>query len=166
MKVRTVGRLVQALGLVIVVGIYAQACGATARHTAVVASGTAYEALADIHAYEQQALCGQPSCAGNSRVEAVPGWTAAKSQAFNQKLLPAVEAGRQYNQLLASWKSGQPVPQQVVAAVQGIGAALSAVTADFPAGTTRTTILADLATAQGIFISTFEIVLAVKGGLQ
>ncbi len=82
------------------------------------------------------------------------------------KPVAAVEAGRQYNQLLASWKSGQPVPQQVVAAVQGIGAALSAVTADFPAGTTRTTILADLATAQGIFITTFEIVLAVKGGLQ
>jgi hypothetical protein len=139
------------------------ACSASTRHLAVVADQTAFEALNDTHTFEQTALCGLPSCAGSPVVEHEKGWTLAKSQAFNTKLLPAVRAGQQFNQLLAGWKPGTPVPQAITAAVSSIGDALGAVVKDFPPGSTRTTILASLGTAQALVLNAFNLVLVVKG---
>lgn len=139
------------------------ACGGGARHVAVVADQTAYETFSDLHALEQTALCGLPSCAASAAVEHEQGWTLAKSQAFNGKLLPGVRAGQQFNQLLAGWKPGTPVPQAVTDGVGALGAALAAVVADFPPGTTKDKILANIGRAQGLFLNAFQIILAVKG---
>jgi hypothetical protein len=138
-------------------------CSASSRHIAVVADQSAYESLNDTHALEQTALCGLPSCAGSTVVEHTPGWTLAKSQAFNTKLLPAVRGGQQFNELLAGWKPGTPVPVAITDAVTSIGNALGAVVADFPPGETRTTILANLGSAQAFILNAFNIVLTVKG---
>jgi hypothetical protein len=151
--------LASALGL----GLTLSACSASARHVAVVADQTIFEVLNDIHAGEQTALCGLPSCATSTKVETLAGWTLAKSQAFNKKLLPATEAGRQYNTLLANWTPGTPVPQEITALVSSLGQSLTAVVADFPAGSTKDTILKNISTAQGIVLSAFNLVLAVKG---
>ena len=151
------------LSLVVALTALLAGCSASTRHLAVVADQTAYESLNDTHALEQTALCGRPSCAGSTVVEAQTGWTLAKSQAFNQKLLPAVRGGQQFNALLAAWQPGTPVPVAITEAVTSIGNALGAVTKDFPPGTTRDKILANLGSAQAIILNAFNLVLIVKG---
>lgn len=151
------------LAVLVLVIVFASGCSASTRHLAVVADQTAYEALNDTHALEQTALCGLPSCAGSTVVEHQKGWTLAKSQAFNTKLLPAVRGGQQFNILLAAWKPGTPVPAAITEAVTSIGSALGAVAQDFPPGTTRDAILANLGSAQAIFLNAFNLVLIVKG---
>lgn len=163
---RSVSRLSCVLPLVVVLAScsgLSSGCSASTRHVAVVADQTAYEALNDTHALEQTALCGLPSCAGSSVVEHTPGWTLAKSQAFNQKLLPAVRGGQQFNALLAAWTPGTPVPAAITEAVTGIGNALGAVAKDFPPSPTRDQILAHLGSAQAIILNAFNLVLVVKG---
>jgi hypothetical protein len=151
-------RLILILSLVLIAG-----CSASTRHLAVVADQTAYESLNDTHVLEQTALCGLPSCAGSVVVEHQKGWTLAKSQAFNTKLLPAVRGGQQFNVLLAAWKPGTPVPTAITEAVTSIGTALAAVAKDFPPSPTRDQILANLGSAQAIILNAFNIVLLVKG---
>lgn len=151
------------LWVLFVLILSAPACSNSTRHVAVVVDTGLYEVLADTHAIEQQALCGLPSCATSSKVEALPGWTKAKSQQFNKDLLPAVEAGRQFNRLLATWKPGDPLPRQVVDTVNGLASALTAITTDFPDGSTKTQILGDIAKAQSIIINAFSVYLTLKG---
>lgn len=138
-------------------------CGATPRHIATVADNGLYEALNDAHALEQAALCGRPSCAG---VPAMPvaGWSLDKSRTFNRRLLPAVDGGLQFNALLASWKPGDPVPQKVHDLIAGMAGSLAYIAADFPDGTTKTSILAKIGTAEALALQAFDLVLAVKGG--
>lgn len=150
------------LGLVLSILALTIAC-AHPRHTAVVADTALYEVLNDVHQGEQVALCGKPSCAGAAAAPTVPGWTLEKSRAFNQKLLPAVEAGRQFNQALANWKAGQTMPDNIRQIIAALSAALQAVTADFPDGGTKSLILANIGKAQAIVLSALDIVLAAKG---
>lgn len=144
------------LALGVPLGLLGSSC-AHPRHTAVIADVALYESLNGLHAVEQSALCGLPSCAESSRVEFVPGWTLAKSQAFNQKLLPAVQAGRQFNILLRDWKPGTPMPAGLSAIIVSLSQALTAVTQDFPDGTTRAKILASIASAQQIILDAIAI---------
>ena len=151
--------------LLIAFGLFLGFFGACAhpRHVAVVADAALFEVLNDAHAQEQLALCGQPSCRGIATAPTVVGWTDVKSQTFNQKLLPAVEAGRQFNAALAAWKPGAPMPEQIKTTITSIGDALAAVTADFPDGTKKTRILADIGKAQQLILNAVSTFLAVKG---
>lgn len=149
--------------LAVLVLLILPGCRVSTRHIAVVADRGIYETLNDIHAEEQAALCGLPSCAASSKVEALSGWTLAKSQSFNKKLLPAVEGGRQYNRLLASWKPGTPVPDGVTALIGGLGDALTIIVAEFPAGTSRDKIAKEVVQAQQVILNAFQIIIAVKG---
>ncbi len=133
------------------------------RHAAVIGDAALYEALADVHAIEQRALCGQPSCAGVAVAPTVPGWTLEKSRAFNVKLLPAVEAGRQFTQVLATWQPGQPAPAQLHTEIAAIGDALQNVTAAFPDGVTKQQLLSRIAAAQAIVLQALDIFLSLKG---
>ena len=135
---------------------------ASARHTAVVVDSSLYEALNDAHSLEQQTLCGVPSCA-NVAARVTPSWTDAKSQAFNRALLPAVEGGKQFNLLLSAWKPGQPMPQGIHDLITGIASSLTQVAKDFPEGTTKSKVLADIATAQSAALTALDLYLAVKG---
>lgn len=149
--------------LLIIVALISTVGCASARHTAVVADATLYEALNDAHALEQTTLCGVPSCA-NVAARVTPGWTDAKSQAFNKALLPAVDGGRQFNALLATWKPGQPMPAQIHDLITGMTAALTQVATDFPDGTTKTKVLTDIAQAQSVALTALDVYLSVKGG--
>jgi hypothetical protein len=149
--------------LILILAFTFAGCSASTRHIAVAADRSIFEVLNDIHSGEQMALCGLSSCAGSSKVETVPGWTLAKSQAFNQKLLPAVDAGRQFNSVLATWQPGTPTPPQIVTLINSLGQSLTAIVADFPAGSTRTTIVQDIQIAQSAALAAFQIVLTVKG---
>lgn len=154
-------RLLYLLPLLFVLA--APACAGKARHTAVVADSALYEVLNSVHQAEQTALCGQPSCAGVPTAPTVPGWTEAKSQAFNKKLLPAVEGGRQFNRILATVKAGDPLPDAAKAVIQSVSDALAAVTSDFPDGTTKTALLANIGKAQSLILAALQAVLSVKG---
>ena len=134
-----------------------------ARHVAVVADSAVFQILNDVHAAEQTALCGKPSCANVPVNPTVPGWTAAKSVTFNQKLLPAVDAGRQFNAVLKTWRPGTPVPQQITDLTNGIANAVTAVTADFPDSSTKSTLLAGLATAQKAVLDAITLYFSIKG---
>ncbi len=132
------------------------------RHVAVLADTALYEVLNDIHTTEQIVLCGVPSCAGiTGRLTA--SWTDEKSQDFNRRLLPVVTAGREFNNILAAWVPGQPMPVQLRLLIQGLSSSLSAVTASFPDGTTKTTILADIAKAQAIVLGAIDLTFAING---
>lgn len=137
-----------------VVTLVASGC-AHPRHAAVVADTALFEVLNDIHTWEQTQLCGQPSCAG---VTTIPSeWTEAKSQDFNKKLLPAVSAGREFNNLLGDWAPGTPMPAGLSNLIASLSASLTQVTSDFPEGTTKEKILAGIARAQGIILSTLDV---------
>lgn len=151
-------RLIYLLPLLFVLG-----CGDKTRHVVVAADSALFEVLNAVHGTEQIALCGQPSCAGVVTAPTAPGWTDAKSQAFNLKLLPAVEGGRQLNRVLAAIKPGDPLPPQVQQIITSVIDALAAVTADFPDGTTKTALLANLGKAQSILLAALQAVLSVKG---
>jgi hypothetical protein len=140
------------------VGLTASAC-ANKRHAAVVVDVALYQGLADLHAAEQTALCGQVSCADTPREEFVKGWTLAKSQDFNRKLLPAVEAGRQFNKVLAAWQPGAPMPQGLSIVIVSVGDALAEVTKDFPEGTTKTAVLAQIGQVQGMILNALNLYL-------
>ena len=157
-------RIHRAHVLAIATVIVTSGCAAHAKHLAVVADTAIYEALSDVHIAEQRALCGLPSCAGSRAVEVAPGWTAAKSRAFNATLLPAVEAGRQYNALIATWRPGTPVPAQVHDLIAALGAALTAITRDFPDGTTKAGILSRIGTVQALALQTLDLALTLKEG--
>jgi hypothetical protein len=151
--------LASALGL----GLTLSACGASARHIAVVADQTIYEAVADIHSGEQAALCGLPSCATSTKVEVLPGWTLAKSQAFNKKLLVGEDAARELNSIVSGWTPGASVPTTVTTLIGHLADSLTNVLADFPNGSTKTKMLADIRIAQSIVLNAFNIILIVKG---
>jgi len=122
------------------------------RHTAVVVDSSLYEVLNDTFITEQALLHSN-----------TPAWTLAKSQAFNKKLLPAVDAGRQFNVILSNWKAGTPIPTQLHNAIDGITQALKQVTSDLPEGTTKTKILSNLASAESIILTALDLTLSLKG---
>lgn len=165
LSVRLLSRMQIAVMVAAIAIFGTPACGKGARHALVVADSGLYEILSDVHQVEQTALCGFPSCAGHeSAAPTIQGWTLAKSQSFNQKLLPAVEGGRSFNALLKAWVPGTPMPAQIHQTIQGISQSLGAVTADFPDGATKAKILGNLAQATQIVINGVDLVLAVKGG--
>src|SRR4029077_21105137 len=82
------------------------------KHTAVVVDSSLYEVLNDTFITEQALLS-----------SGAAGWNLKKSQAFNKKLLPAVDAGRQFNTILSNWKTGDPIPAQLHDAIEGITSA-------------------------------------------
>lgn len=131
------------------------------RHVAVTVDASLYETVSDIHAAEQRALCGQPSCAGVATAPTVPGWTEAKSQAFNRALLPAATAGQNLNRALAAWTPGQPLPSEIQSLITSIGAALTNVTQTFPDGEAKAGILKNIAIVQQMALDTLANVLAV-----
>lgn len=136
---------------------------ANKRHVIVVVDSALYEVLSDIHVEEQTALCGQPSCAGVTQ-RMNTGWTDAKSQAFNQKLLPAVQAGRQLNTVLAAWEPGQLMPQAIHDLSVSLGSALTNVTNEFPDGELKSKILADIGSAQRIVLGAIDVFIGVAAG--
>lgn len=144
----------------------AASCQQSARHTAVVTDTALFELLNDTHAVEQTALCGQPSCAGVPAVPTVPGWTLAKSQTFNRAFLPAVEAGRQFNVVLAKWDPAQPAPAELRALVKSLGDSLAAVTLDFPESQTKAKILGNLGKGEQIVLNVFDLVVLEKGATK
>lgn len=158
MTARHIATACTAMAFAVVLG-----CCSHPRHVATVADTALYEVLSDVHAAEQTALCGKASCAGVAPAPTVPGWTQAKSTAFNKKLLPAVEGGRQLNIVLAAWTPGQPLPAQATALIQSLSASLAAVTADFPDGTTKSAILGNIGKAQAIVLNILSLALQVKG---
>lgn len=132
------------------------------KHVAVVADTALYEALSDIHQLEQRALCGRPSCAGIPEVP-ISGWSHDESVAFNKTLLPAVDAGLEFNEILATWTPGQPAPERLRATMLAISGALQRILADFPAGTTRDGILAAIAQAERIIIDALNAYIEMRG---
>lgn len=145
--------------------IAAGGCAAKARHVGVVVDTALYEAISDIHGTEQTMLCGAPSCA-NRPDKPVTGWDHAKSVAFNKKLLPAAEAGRQLNIRLATWQAGQPVPGEVTQLINGLSDSLGAVIQDFPAGADRDKLLAQIANVQKMALAVLSSVLTVVGAAK
>ncbi len=136
-------------------------CGGK-RHAAVVADVALYETLNDVHAAEQLALCGLPSCAQSIVVEYEKGWTKAKSEAFNTTLLPAVRGGRGFNAILKAWVPGTPLPKAVTDIVQSLAQSLTNVTEAFPEGATKTKVLAAIAKSQTLVLSALSLVLSFK----
>ena len=153
------------ISIVLTAALLLVGCAGHARHVATVVDSSLYEALADTHYLEQQALCGQPSCAGVPE-HPIAGWSHEQSVAFNKLLLPAVEGGRQFNALMATWTPGEPLPDEARATITGIRDALNAVVADFPDGSTKSQILASLGAAQAAALAALEVYLTVKGGGQ
>ena len=122
------------------------------KHTAVVLDSTLYEILNDTFVTEQALLK-----AGTT------SWDLTKSQAFNKKLLPAVDAGRQFNVILSNWKTGDPIPVQLSNAITGITDALKQISTDFPDGTMKAHILSDLAIAESAILTALNLILQLKG---
>jgi hypothetical protein len=145
--------------LVVVLGLGA-GC-AHPYHTATVADSAIYEVISDIHATEQVALCGKPTCAGVPP-QPIDGWSVAKSEAFNKKLLPAAEAGRQLTIALLNWKPGRMLPVEIAQLIESVSEALTNVAYDFPDGSTKAKVLADLARVQQIVLSIMAVL--VNGG--
>ena len=133
------------------------------RHVAVVTDTAIYEMLNDAHAIEQRALCGQASCAGIPPMP-MPGWSTAKSVTFNRALLPAVDGGRQFNAVLATWKPGQPMPSKLHDLINGLSASLAQVASDFPDGTTKTAIVTGIGQAQSLILTAIDAYFTIKGG--
>ncbi len=150
------------LSVVVLCAVIGSGCAASARHTAVLADTALYEALNNIHVTEQIALCGQASCAGVA-LRVTPTWTDEKSQDFNRRLLPGIAAGREFNAVLASWVPGQPMPTMLRNLVVSLSSSLSAVVASFPEGSTKSTILADIAKGQSIVLSALDLLLSIGG---
>lgn len=122
------------------------------KHTTVVVDSSLYEVLNDTFVAEQSLLSLN-----------TPAWTKEKSQAFNKSLLPAVAAGKAFNTILANWKSGEPLPVELHAAIAGISSALKSISTDMPEGTTKAKILSSLATAESIILSALDVILTLKG---
>jgi len=137
--------------ILLVLAFTISAC-ANPKHTAVVVDSSLYEVLNDTFTVEQALLK-----ANN------PSWDLAKSQAFNKKLLPAVDAGRQFNTILANWKTGEPIPAQLHDAITGITQALRQVSTDLPDSPTKTKIVSNLANAESIVLTALDLVLTLKG---
>lgn len=156
-----IAKSVPAIVVLLVAGLTMTAC-AKPRHSAIVVDTALAEALSTVHATEQRMLCGLPSCAGSSVVEYVPGWTAVKSRAFNQRLLPAVEAGRQFNVVLAGWDPSQPAPAVLHQVIPALSSSVAAVLADMPDGTTKTEILTHLAQAQRLVLDVLDLALEAR----
>lgn len=133
------------------------------RHTAVVVDVALLQVMTDIHVAEQSALCGLPSCAGSNVEEFLGGWTRVKSIEFNKALLPAVESGKQFNEVLRNWKRGQSMPVNVAVLISSLGQALSRVTADFPASSQRESILAGIAKGQMMILQGLSIAMMIGG---
>lgn len=150
------------IGLMAVAVLWLPGC-AKARHVAVVVDAALYEALNDVHSAEQTVLCGEPSCAGvPNRVTAQ--WTDAKSQGFNQKLLPAVSAGRQFNTVLGNWEPGTPVPEELHDIITGLSSSLAVVVQDLPGNSPqKARLVENIAKAQSIALTVLDLVLTVKG---
>lgn len=136
---------------ILVLAFTVSAC-ANPKHTVVVLDNSLYEVLNDVFVTEQTLL----------RANA-PGWDTRKSEDFNRRLLPAVNAGRQLNTLLSNWKAGDPIPQQIHDAITGITEALRQVSTDLPAGNLREKIVSDLANAEAIVLNILNLVLTMKG---
>lgn len=134
------------------ISIFTAASCKNKKHNAVVIDSSLYEALNDTFISEQALL----------KTEST-SWNLAKSQAFNKKLLPAVSAGREFNNILSNWKSGQPIPAALHDAITGITAALQQISVDMPDGTTKSKILSNLANAESIILTALDLTLAVKG---
>jgi hypothetical protein len=149
--------------LPILVCLLLAACSASTKHVAVVADTALYETLNTIHQAEQTALCGLPSCADVANPPTVPGWTLAKSQAFNRALLPAVAAGQEFNTILSTWQVGTPLPDRARALVASLPQALNRIVQDFPEGEARERIVIAIGKAQAIVLQVLNVVLAVKG---
>lgn len=147
-------------------------CAPATQHVLVVLDQSLYETLTGVFQLEQTALCGKPDCyevqpqGGTLLATPVPGWSLEKSRAFNRALLPAVEAGRQFNAVLAAWQPSTPLPPQVHTLIQAIATALLQVTADFPDGTTKTQILAKVSRAQTIILQVVDMILSVRLSTQ
>ena len=139
------------------------ACGPKRAKLAVVADQTTYEAISDIHRFEQQQLCGQDSCADSPVVEHLPGWTKAKSEAFNLRLLPAARAGAEFNRILKDLKPGQPLPEHARLLIQSLSSALVAVINDFPEGPTKAAFLTKVNAALQLAVGSLNNVLTVMG---
>jgi len=138
-------------------------CGAKQLHTAVVADQTLFTLLSSVHAGEQTVLCGQSSCANVTARPSGAAWTDAKSQAFNVKFLPAVEAGRQYNLVLSKIKPGNPLPQEATDLINGLADSLKAIADDYPDGSSKSKILAEIGQAQSIVLKAVAVILTIKG---
>lgn len=136
----------------LLVSVFFLASCANPKHTAVVADNTLYEVLNDTFNIEQALLKSN-----------TPQWTLQRSQAFNKQLLPAIQAGRQFNIILKNWKSGQPIPVELHDAITGITEALKQITLELPDGSTKTKILSNLANAESIVLTALDLVLALKG---
>lgn len=137
--------------LILILAFTISAC-AHPRHTAVVLDNSLYEVLNDTFTTEQTLLRAN-----------TPGWTLQKSQDFNKKLLPAVDAGRQFNTILSNWKVGEPIPTQLHDAITGITDALKQISTDLPSGNLKEKIISNLANAESIILTALNLVLTLKG---
>jgi hypothetical protein len=122
------------------------------KHTAVVADSSLYEALNSTFVAEQAYFHSNPQ-----------SWNQTQSQGFNRKLLPAVDAGRQFNKILSNWQTGQPIPEELSLAITGITEALNQISTDFPDSATKTKILGYLATAESVILTALNVILQLKG---
>lgn len=149
-------RLILALALALSVS-----CAAKDKHIAVVVDVALFEAISDIHATEQTALCGFPSCA-NRPDAPIDGWSKAKSLAFNKALLPASEAGMQLNTALADWNPDDPPPSQIRVLAQALSDALVSIADSFPPGSSRERLLLQIAQAQKVALQLLSAVLGSR----
>lgn len=148
--------------LVIFALLVSTGCAARTKHAIVVTDTALYEILNNVHEIEQNMLCGAPSCAGIA-TRLSPGWTDAKSQDFNKKLLPAVEVGRQLNQVLAQWDPKAAPPDKIHDLVTSLTESLKVVVSDFPEGTMKSALLSGIARAQNVALYILDAVLLLKG---
>lgn len=146
----------------VVLALVGSACAASTRHVLVVTDIGLYEALSDVHVAEQMTLCGQPSCA-NVTARVTPTWTDAQSQAFNQKLLPAVTTGQQFNVILSQWQPGQPMPLELHELIAATTRSLTEIITAFPEGATKTRILSQIGRVQSIVLAAVDAIVSVKG---
>jgi hypothetical protein len=134
------------------------------RTVAIQVDSAIYAVLVEIHQEEQQALCGQPSCANVPDGNGMPGWTREKSQAFNQRLAYAAKASVELTKNLQAWKPGQPISANVRALIESIGQSLAVLIQTFPDGPSKTDMLSDFGKAQQLALSIMADVLDASGG--
>jgi hypothetical protein len=149
--------------ILIVALVVSAGCAAKQYHTATVVDVALYEVINTIHADEQLALCGLPSCKDSAKVEFLPGWTLAKSQAFNKPLATAAAGGMGFNEALVAWKPGTPLPYAVANTISDLGAAVATFTSTFPDGAVKTKILANISKAQMLMLQGLAMVLIAGG---
>jgi hypothetical protein len=89
-----------ACGLLAIV-LLASGCGPTRRHQLAVTSQVVASSLFAVQDAEEALFAAQ-------RI------TPAQHKSFNQKLVPALELGRAFNQAVRGWDPGTPVPDQLV----------------------------------------------------